>query len=95
MRSKPKKQRGQLRLLTLLRFHLDRIGHRSGAHRCERLHAHRVNGMRRQFRDGGQLAVVDHLGVPGGLRLIRIGGEEDFVALCCGNSQTARNTNRT
>lgn len=33
--------------LTLLCFHLHRIGQWSGAHRCERLHAHRINGMRR------------------------------------------------
>lgn len=66
---------------TLLRFHLHRTGHRTGAHRSECLHAHRVNGVWRQLGDGRQLAVVDHLRVPRRLRLIGSGREVHFVAL--------------
>lgn len=65
----------------MLRFDLDRVGHRTGTHRREGLHPDGVDGVRRQLRDGRQLAVVHHLRVPGRFRLVRVRRVVHFVAL--------------
>lgn len=66
---------------TLLRLYLHRRAQRTRANARQRLHAYRVDRVRRQVGDRRQLAVVHHLRVPRRHWLSRVRRVVDLVTL--------------